>query len=173
MAHPQPAPLSPVELAGITVVVVALAAQVLWFILEAQRRLNVEDFAAQLRKLVAAGNPERALKLAEAASGRPAGDLARAMLAARAGEGGGFEQAFPRVLADARRGLVAALAVGGVGLLGGGAALLVGLAGGASRPPVGLVIALLGLLVFSLRNGTRWTAWPTELTRIRLALSDL
>lgn len=98
-------------------IVVVCVMQLAVFVRVSMRRVHVGAFASQLRKLVDAGNPERALKLCAAAPGSPVTFLAKIGVEAHMHHGNAYEAmraAYPNVLRAARSPLLMAIGFGAV-----------------------------------------------------------
>jgi hypothetical protein len=124
-------------------------------------RIDARAFCEQIRKLLAAGNADRALKLCAAAPASPVAILVKTGLeAAKSSQSArdAVSAAYPRVLAATRGGLLFVLVTAAVALCA-GAVLIAqdGIENIASVP-------LFFVAVFGLFNVLRFVAWPRELT---------
>ncbi len=124
--HAQPILVEILEAAGplgylqVALIAVAFTAQVVWLMRDQATRVNAAALGAQLKKLIDAGNPERAIKLCAAAPNAHATSLARVGLEARMrGENArdAMRAARPRILKEARSGYLAAMALGAMGFI--------------------------------------------------------
>ncbi len=155
--------MGPIEKLQVIVIFVACLYQIIWFVRQTNMRVNVVAFCEQIRKLIDAGNPERALKLCAAAPHAPVALLAKLGLEARArGENArdAMRAAYPRFLSASRGGLLIAVVLGAIAFAEGVVLLAEeGVANVASIPL--LFVVLLGAL-----NASRYVAWPRELTLV-------
>ena len=140
---------------------IACFVQVALVLRQMRLRIQAPAFCAQIQKLVAAGNVERALKLCAAAPSSPVVILIKMGLEANQNKQSAraaMNAAYPRVLAATRAGLVPALVLAALAV-GMGAVLIVesGVANIAIFP-LG-VVAIAGAL-----NAMWFVAWPRELT---------
>ncbi len=150
----------PFVVAQFVFIVIAGALQIAWLMRDASRRVNVVALGEQLKKLIAANNPERAVKLCMANSG-PSTRLALVGLNARIGGASArdaMREALPQMLREARAGLLPVLAIG-VGAVVEGLVLVM------EEPDhlalVGGSVALVTVLVMA--NGVRWGGWQRDL----------
>ncbi|MBS2030813.1 MAG: hypothetical protein JST54_23115 [Deltaproteobacteria bacterium] len=158
------------------VLILSLATHGAWLARDVGKRLDAAALGVMLKKLIEAGNAERALKLAKAHDG-PACRLARIGIAARL-QGANFtaplEEATPQLLAEARAGLVPSLALGCVAIALGGWLLMNIVSVGARSELRTLAIVGVGAVVtLQIVNGRRWRAWQRELDAVANAVCDL
>jgi hypothetical protein len=172
MTHSHGGPFTAMDMAGLTAVGVAFVAQMSWFVRDARLRLDAKAFGEQLRKLVAADNADRAIKLSRAAAGRPAADFACEILEGRAARGEGVEPVLRETLRRARRGLAAVSALTCVAVLVAVAALVLEVRSGTALEQPAMWALPVPLLVISVRNGMRWGGWREELRTIMRAVGD-
>lgn len=141
-------------------VFIACAVQIVMFARDMRLRIQASAFCEQIRKLVAAGNPERAMKLCAAAPASPLAFLVKIGLEANKSKQSARDAmtaAYPRVLSAARGPLLFALVAGALAV--GVGAVLVAEDGFAYIVTVPLGVAgILGAL-----TAMRFVAWPREL----------
>ena len=168
--------MGPAAWAAISLVVLSLGAHGAWLARDFPKRINAAAFGAMLKKLIEAGNAERALKLTRVNNG-PACELARIGLEARI-QGANFtaplQEATPRLLAQARAGLVPSLVLGSVAIVVGGWLLARALAASArSDLTTYLIVGVGAVITLQIVNGLRWRAWQRELDLVANSVCDL
>jgi len=164
-------PFAYVQLA---IVIVVAVVELAWLMRDMTRRVNAYQFAEQIRKLLAANNPERALKLCNAASG-PVTRLARMGIEARMKGGDLYVTlagATPVLLKEARAGFPAIIALGALASFEGLVLLVRGFEQGTHGDFVWKVLFPLGFLCFATTlNVQRWLGWERDLTTVRDRMS--
>jgi len=154
-------------------IVAAGIVQGAWFMRDMGNRINAAALGQQLRKLIDAGNAERAAKLCMASSS-PVARLARVGVDAQIrGESArdAMRSALPQMLKEARSGLAASLAVGAIGLIEALLLLWRGMEMGFGDGfAMGFGWVPLLLVVLGIRNGLRWGGTQGELLEISTAV---
>jgi hypothetical protein len=149
--------------------------QIVWLSRDSQRRINAEAFAMQIRKLLAANNEDRALKLSRAHDG-PVARLTRLGVQARINNenpANAVQDAMPTFLDEARSGLVPVSMLGGLTVAVGALTMLSGASkglGASFMGPMGVALAVMAAV--SVRNGLRWNSWSDELNEAARAVID-
>jgi len=160
-------PFAYVQLA---IIIAVAGLQAAWLVRDQQRRVNAFQFGEQIRKLLAAHNADRALKLCAAARS-PITELARLGVETHV-KGGDvratLDAAVPALLKQARSGFPLVIALGLLANVEGIVLLARGFEEGAHGDFVWQALVPLSFLGFlTILNAQRWLGWERDLTTIR------